>query len=370
MKNNIFTTSPSSIALSNLKYSVDNNYLNLRPEYQRDFIWDSRFKRELIISLLNGYPIGSIITRTRISDNGTMEVVDGQQRLNTIYDFINGELSLNGTHSQLATDILNNKWGKNYENKIRKFTDLKEEDRIQFLNKVIPTQNILTDNDDEVREYFAKIQNQEKLRAGEIIASMPITELDDYFIQKENSINNFLEMIDYDDSRKEIHKNIFAVIGYELQKINLGSTNNQIIKFARTFESEEIMKENGIDKQMIISKIDHKIHFMERLDKRIEIGRAKIRFLKLTFILFGILDKNKTINWDKLAKINNLLSEYTSKETRKNEELFKQKLIDNSIINNIDEYIYFEDLYNSFNGAKSKNDVEDIFNFWANRSSI
>lgn len=56
-------------------------------EYQRSEVWKSPRKQKLIESILNNYPIGTLIFRELIKDK-KFEVIDGQQRLRTIGEFI------------------------------------------------------------------------------------------------------------------------------------------------------------------------------------------------------------------------------------------------------------------------------------------
>lgn len=63
--------------------------LDVHPEFQRFFRWSTLQKSKLIESLLLGIPIPSIFVSQR--NDGVWDVVDGQQRLSTILEFV-GEL--------------------------------------------------------------------------------------------------------------------------------------------------------------------------------------------------------------------------------------------------------------------------------------
>lgn len=63
--------------------------LDVHPEFQRFFRWSISQKSKLIESLLLGIPIPSVFVSQR--KNGVWDVVDGQQRLSTILEFV-GEL--------------------------------------------------------------------------------------------------------------------------------------------------------------------------------------------------------------------------------------------------------------------------------------
>jgi hypothetical protein len=64
--------------------------LDIHPEFQRVFRWGIQQKSRLIESLLLGIPLPSLYVAT--NDLGVWEVIDGVQRLSTIFEFM-GELS-------------------------------------------------------------------------------------------------------------------------------------------------------------------------------------------------------------------------------------------------------------------------------------
>lgn len=61
--------------------------LNLHPEFQRQYRWGLSQKSKLIESILIGIPLPSIFVSQRESDN-VWEVIDGLQRLSTIFEFV------------------------------------------------------------------------------------------------------------------------------------------------------------------------------------------------------------------------------------------------------------------------------------------
>ena len=68
--------------------------INLRPEYQRRLRWTAAQKSKLIESLLLNIPVPPVFFYE--TDAAQYEVMDGQQRLNTIRDFFAGDFSLRG----------------------------------------------------------------------------------------------------------------------------------------------------------------------------------------------------------------------------------------------------------------------------------
>ena len=62
------------------------------PDWQRDEVWDSQRKQELIDSILRRWKLPKLYFVKHKED--AFEVVDGQQRLNAIYEFFGNEVQL------------------------------------------------------------------------------------------------------------------------------------------------------------------------------------------------------------------------------------------------------------------------------------
>lgn len=67
--------------------------LNLQPDYQRRFVWDKKTMSKFIESLFLSIPIPTIFLAENNDD--TFEVIDGQQRLTTIFAFMKSKLVAN-----------------------------------------------------------------------------------------------------------------------------------------------------------------------------------------------------------------------------------------------------------------------------------
>jgi Protein of unknown function DUF262 len=63
------------------------------PDYQRDFVWDEERQSKFIESIILGIPIPLIFVAE--DSEGRLEIVDGSQRIRTLYAFLNNELILN-----------------------------------------------------------------------------------------------------------------------------------------------------------------------------------------------------------------------------------------------------------------------------------
>src|SRR5689334_21561806 len=86
-----YDTKEYTVELLVSKYSLgregDENELFI-PEYQREFVWDTKRQSKFIESVLLGLPIPYIFTaglyREIAEDEGRIEIVDGSQRIRTL----------------------------------------------------------------------------------------------------------------------------------------------------------------------------------------------------------------------------------------------------------------------------------------------
>ena len=68
--------------------------INPRPQYQRAPVWNEAKKRLLIDSILRQYDMPKFYLRVSPDSEYEHEVVDGQQRLNAIWDFHDDQYAL------------------------------------------------------------------------------------------------------------------------------------------------------------------------------------------------------------------------------------------------------------------------------------
>lgn len=130
-----------------IKDMIDQDIINLKPEFQRDFVWDIRRASKLIDSLLTNLPIPNVLLG-KYKKTEKFIVIDGQQRLKSIYFFLKGEFNDNGKIKPFKLRGLENKsWnGKSY-------TELDEILQRKILNSSINS-TILDNIDSKPRIVF------------------------------------------------------------------------------------------------------------------------------------------------------------------------------------------------------------------------
>jgi hypothetical protein len=121
--------------------------LILNPEFQRGSVWSSQARSYLIDSILRGYPLPKLLMRTRI-DRSTRktirDVVDGQQRLRTVIDFVENRLTL-GIRAREFNGM--------------RFDDLDDDVQDKFLAYKLTSEQLINASDDDVLEVFVRINS-------------------------------------------------------------------------------------------------------------------------------------------------------------------------------------------------------------------
>jgi hypothetical protein len=78
-----------------------NGLLELSPDFQRRAVWSEKAKSFLIDTIIRGRPIPKILISQKLeASRGIRTVVDGQQRLRAILEFINGDFSISRAHNE------------------------------------------------------------------------------------------------------------------------------------------------------------------------------------------------------------------------------------------------------------------------------
>src|SRR5215469_307846 len=67
--------------------------LDIRPPYQREFIYKDKQRNAVINSVRQEFPLNTMYWAVR--DDGSYEVIDGQQRTLSICQYVNGDFSIN-----------------------------------------------------------------------------------------------------------------------------------------------------------------------------------------------------------------------------------------------------------------------------------
>lgn len=117
--------------------------LNKAPDYQRKKVWRRQHKIEFIDTILKNFPFPEVYVAPQKVDTQKLElteqIVDGQQRLTTIQDYING------------VDVFAQKTS------IPSFASLSISEKEDFLNYEVSVRYLKNATEDQIREIFQRI---------------------------------------------------------------------------------------------------------------------------------------------------------------------------------------------------------------------
>lgn len=164
---------PDTMTIRDLLELKKSDFLKVNSEYQRAAVWSDNQQKKLIDSVMRGYPLPLIYLHRKkkvIHDiqNVTLEIIDGQQRINALYRF--GESAL-----KLFDPIKDDKIAR-FPNFLKNlpcewagcnFLALSSDLKDRFLNTKVFIVEITTDIEDEARDLFIRLQAGLPLNAQE-----------------------------------------------------------------------------------------------------------------------------------------------------------------------------------------------------------
>lgn len=154
-------TEKQDLPVETLVSWVNRGKVNLQPDFQRNFVWESSKASRLVESLLLDIPIPVIYVAEEA--NRTYSVVDGQQRLTSICSFVNGTFPNGSTFRLSGLQVLT-------ELNRKTFSDMPVERQEAILNFILRVIIIERDSDPDVKfEVFERLNlGAEKLNDQEV----------------------------------------------------------------------------------------------------------------------------------------------------------------------------------------------------------
>lgn len=77
--------------------------LNIRPPYQREFIYNEQKRNAVVDTINKGFPLNVMYWAK--NEDGTYEVLDGQQRTISFCEYVNSDFSLNSKYFHNLTEV-------------------------------------------------------------------------------------------------------------------------------------------------------------------------------------------------------------------------------------------------------------------------
>lgn len=248
--------------------------LNIRPKYQREFVYNDKQRDEVINTIKNNFPLNVMYWAK--NDDDTYEVLDGQQRTISFCEYVSGTFSLNNLAFHNLTDVEQNQildyklmiyicTGNDKEKldwfKIINIAGVQLAD--QELRNAIYTGEWLTD----AKRYFSKNNCPAYNIASDYLNGTPIRQ--DYLEKalewiNDGKIEDYMSKHQHDQNANELWLYFQSVINWvrltfvkyrkEMKGVNWGKLYNQFkdTKFDTNKLEEEIsrlMQDNDVTKK-------------------------------------------------------------------------------------------------------------------------
>jgi hypothetical protein len=152
------------IKISELLNLRRNHILTVNPEYQRGAVWGEAQQKRLVDSVLRGYPLPMIYLHYKKvqvvgHSRDSLEIIDGQQRINALHAFAEGGMKLfdpvKDDKKARFPDFIKNMpcpWAH------ADYFALSSELRDKFDETELFIVKVITNNDDEARDLFIRLQ--------------------------------------------------------------------------------------------------------------------------------------------------------------------------------------------------------------------
>ena len=222
--------------------------INPKPQYQRTEVWTPKKKQLLINSILRGYDLPKFYLRSS-DDQYEHEVVDGQQRLRAIWEFLNDEYALGEESRDISDfgDLVGKKW-----------SELSSSARDQIGEFELTIALVEEAKDPEIRQLFLRLQEGVSLTPPEKRNAMPGNMRDFVADLAENHRIFKSKLTSLPDTR--FHRHDFVAIVTRLE-IATGPTDVKAPSLKKMYEGEQEFNHNGIT----ADKIRRHLHYMARV---------------------------------------------------------------------------------------------------------
>ncbi len=249
--------------------------LELRPDFQRRAVWSAPARIMLMDTILRGVPMPKIFLSNTIRDGNTYRIViDGQQRITAILDFLRDKFSLDKPYT-------GDKEGK-------RFSELDQETQDHFLSYQIDFNEAYNTSDEENREVYSRVNKytfpltkQELRRAdfpGDFLDVSEELAINEYF----NTIGIFTPVNRRRYADVEYVSELLAAMidGIQDKKVTLDSFYIEYAKWDKRYKKEILGRFSGVLRELNLI-----------FDNSFDISKTRFRQKADFYTLFLVIDE-------------------------------------------------------------------------------
>lgn len=265
--------------------------LNIRPKYQREFVYDDKQRKAVISSVKKDFPLNVMYWMK--NDEGTYEVLDGQQRTISIGQYVNGDFSLTDQYFHNLTDDEKNQI-LDYELMIY-FCEGTDKERLDWFKTINVAGEKLTEQEIRNAVYTGPWLSDAKLKfsksncvayllatdGGALVSGSPIRqevleialswinngEVADYMAKHQHE-NNADELWEYFQKVIAWVRQKFTNYRHEMKNVEWGTLYNQFkdtkldpetleVKIKELMQDEDVTRKSGIYSYVLTGQEKH-----------------------------------------------------------------------------------------------------------------
>nr|WP_320135629.1 DUF262 domain-containing protein [uncultured Amphritea sp.] len=309
--------------IADIYEKIEDGKLDLSPDFQRKFVWTHEHQEQFLDTILNGFPFPEIYVCQGKTDTKKLrtsqKVIDGQQRLTTIKNYIEDSFD-----KPLSI--------------VKKFDDLEEDGREEFLSYQVVVRDIGKVEDSLVREIFRRI-NLTKFKLSDIEIQNAI--YDGKFIQTAKELSNDIELGEFGvfhDSEftrmADVH--FFLQVMSTLERGGYYHRDSELEKCVAEF-NEEYPNHHKV-KSMVLKAIS--------IVKSLDLNLDSIWFRKSNFFTLIV----------EICMAGSISPDFKNKL-----EAFEESVLSNKYTKDNDFGVYYGYMYAGTNNRKSRVTRSEIF---------
>lgn len=267
------------------------------PQFQRTLVWTEEKKKSLIDSILRGYDLPKFYLEGKASKNGyEFKVIDGKQRINAIWEFVDNKFSLSKKCEINGIDLSS-----------LLYRELPADVKENLDNAILTISNIYESDEESLIELFQRLQGGVSLTPTELRHATKsnigkevrkLTGHDFFLKQNQAYISNRRFM------HQEYLDHAIALCCYDNSKPDLKA--KALMEFYIDY-SESI----DDDTRKIIKKAKNILDFMKKVNSNAKgIFKNKWSFVDAFYLFYKNFAELKELNPNEIAKrLKNLESE-------------------------------------------------------------
>ncbi len=308
MKELLESIPSTNVKIIELYNKINSGSLIINPEFQRKLVWKKQHKYHFIDTVLKNFPFPEVYIASAEMDldniTASEVVVDGQQRLSTIVDYIKG-----------IGDF-------RVQNRVKRFEELSVDEKKLFLNYLVSVRDLKNLDPDIVKEIFMRINNTEySLNA----------------IEKVNAQYGDSEFVVF---CKQIVDSDFKPCEFDTDSIvtkDLRDLSNQVLSTTQVFSDNDIMRMSNLQYMMtLVSTLIESEYFnrnirvqdyIEKYNVNFERKKAIENLLSKAFNIILKLDFEHSSYWCNKSNFFSLVVELAKSDVDNlNVAILKEKL--------------------------------------------